>query len=361
MLPADGPVEAEQARLLRQKEARRKGLVLADEAVLQAMDAGEESRFLPVKRSKTGALTGDLATEGQLRQLKDYVFRLLARLVDGIAGGQVEPNPYVRGNRDACRFCAYASACHLDLWGEPPVYRAVSAAEFWEQVEKEGRTMAETLTRAQRAAVENQGGPLLGATAAGSGKTKVLVDRLMGYLCQAQDPANLDEFLIITYTRGRRLGAWGKIGARLTRASGAAPENRHLPQRQVQRLYLAKISTVHAFCGGAAAGIRLCPGAARRFSGSGRAGVPGAAAAGHGNGLEAAYGQIDASPALQAFVDTQGFGRDDRAVPGNCGRHIRRRPVPPPAGGLAGGLPGPAGRAARRGGHPGAGISPTGF
>ena len=93
----------------------------------------------PVKRSKTGALTGDLATEGQLRQLKDYVFRLLARLVDGIAGGQVEPNPYVRGNRDACRFCAYASACHLDLWGEPRVYRAVSAAEFWEQVEKEGK------------------------------------------------------------------------------------------------------------------------------------------------------------------------------------------------------------------------------
>ena len=139
VLPADGPVEAEQARLLRQKEARRKGLVLADEAVLQAMDAGEESRFLPVKRSKTGALTGDLATEGQLRQLKDYVFRLLARLVDGIAGGQVEPNPYVRGNRDACRFCAYASACHLDLWGEPRVYRAVSAAEFWEQVEKEGK------------------------------------------------------------------------------------------------------------------------------------------------------------------------------------------------------------------------------
>ena len=64
---------------------------------------------------------------------------LLARLVDGIAGGQVEPNPYVRGNRDACRFCAYASACHLDLWGEPRVYRAVSAAEFWEQVEKEGK------------------------------------------------------------------------------------------------------------------------------------------------------------------------------------------------------------------------------
>lgn len=66
--------------------------------------------------------------------------------------------------------------------------------------------MAETLTKAQRAAVENRGGPLLVAAAAGSGKTKVLVDRLMGYLCQAQDPANLDEFLIITYTRAAASG-----------------------------------------------------------------------------------------------------------------------------------------------------------
>ena len=40
--------------------------------------------------------------------------------------------------------------------------------------------MAETLTRAQRAAVENRGGPLLVAAAAGSGKTKVLVDRRSG-------------------------------------------------------------------------------------------------------------------------------------------------------------------------------------
>lgn len=138
VLPVDGPVEPQEARLLRQKEARRKGLLLLDEDVLQAMDGSEESRFLPVKRGKTGALTGDLATGQQLDQLKSYVFRLLARLVDGIAGGQVEPNPYSRGNHNACRYCEYASACHLDLWGQPRSYRAVSAEEFWEQVEQEG-------------------------------------------------------------------------------------------------------------------------------------------------------------------------------------------------------------------------------
>lgn len=102
------------------------------------MDGSEESRFLPVKRGKTGALTGDLATGQQLDQLKSYVFRLLARLVDGIAGGQVEPNPTAGAITTACRYCEYASACHLDLWGQPRSYRAVSAEEFWEQVEQEG-------------------------------------------------------------------------------------------------------------------------------------------------------------------------------------------------------------------------------
>lgn len=97
VLPVDGPVESQEAQLLRQKEARRSGLLLLDEDVLQAMEADGESRFLPVKRSKSGTLTGDLATGHQLEQLKGYVFRLLARLVDGIAGGQVEPNPYSPG------------------------------------------------------------------------------------------------------------------------------------------------------------------------------------------------------------------------------------------------------------------------
>ena len=58
--------------------------------------------------------------------------------------------------------------------------------------------MAEKLTPQQKEAVQNRGGRLLVSAAAGSGKTKVLVDRLLGYLTDDADPANLDDFLMIT-------------------------------------------------------------------------------------------------------------------------------------------------------------------
>ena len=58
--------------------------------------------------------------------------------------------------------------------------------------------MADKLTREQQMAVDDRGGKLLVSAAAGSGKTKVLVDRLMKYLEDPIAPANLDEFLIIT-------------------------------------------------------------------------------------------------------------------------------------------------------------------
>ena len=61
--------------------------------------------------------------------------------------------------------------------------------------------MADKLTSEQQMAVDNRGGRLLVSAAAGSGKTKVLVDRLLKYLTDETDPANLDEFLIITYTK----------------------------------------------------------------------------------------------------------------------------------------------------------------
>ena len=107
--------------------------------------------------------------------------------------------------------------------------------------------MAEKLTPQQQCAVSDRGGKLLVSAAAGSGKTKVLVDRLLSYLTDPVDPANIDDFLIITYTKAAAAELRGKIAAKLSQRIAEEPENRHL-QRQMQRLYLAKISTVHAFC-----------------------------------------------------------------------------------------------------------------
>lgn len=172
----------------------------------------------------------------------------------------------------------------------------------------------EKLTPAQQAAVEDRGGPLLVSAAAGSGKTKVLVDRLMGYLCDERAPANVDDFLIITYTKAAASELRGKIAAKLTELLAQRPGDRHL-QHQIQRLYLAKISTVHAFCGDLLreyAFFLELPGDFRVADENECQELRQTAMEAV---LEAAYEEIDRAPSMQAFVDTQGFGRDDRAAP----------------------------------------------
>ena len=108
--------------------------------------------------------------------------------------------------------------------------------------------MAElTLTAAQRAVVEDRGGSLLVSAAAGSGKTKVLVERLFRYL--REEHANVDDFLIITYTKAAAAELRGKIAAELNRRIAEEPEDGHL-RRQLLRVYQADIKTVDAFCAG---------------------------------------------------------------------------------------------------------------
>ena len=174
--------------------------------------------------------------------------------------------------------------------------------------------MAEKLTPQQAQAVHDRGGKLLVSAAAGSGKTKVLVDRLLDYLCDPIHPANIDEFLMITYTKAAAAELRGKIAAKLSERIAQSPENRHL-QRQMQRLYLTKISTVHAFCADLLrefayrldipAGFRVadeteCIVLRERVM---------------DEILNNAYSQDEPDADFHAFLDTQGFGRTDRLVP----------------------------------------------
>ena len=174
--------------------------------------------------------------------------------------------------------------------------------------------MSEKLTPQQRMAVENRGGKLLVSAAAGSGKTKVLVDRLMSYLTDPIDPANLDDFLIITYTKAAASELRSKISDKLTKYIADHPENRHM-QQQVQRLHLAKISTVHGFCGDIL----------REYAY--RLDIPSDFRIAEENEclemmyqvlqqlLDQAYEERLKDEAFRTFVDTQGLGRDDRQIP----------------------------------------------
>ncbi len=173
--------------------------------------------------------------------------------------------------------------------------------------------MAEKLTPQQDLAVHNRGGKLLVSAAAGSGKTKVLVDRLMTYLLDPRDPANLDEFLIITYTKAAASELRGKIAAKLTERIAREPENKHL-QKQMQRLFLTKISTVHGFCGDILReyAYRLDLPADFRVADENECIQMRETVL--ADLLDRAYAQEENEDFL-AFVDTQGLGRDDRLVP----------------------------------------------
>ena len=70
---------------------------MKDEQVLQAMEPSENPKRLCYTTRKDGAMAGDLADREQLKMLKAYVFKILGRMVDEIASGNVEANPYTRG------------------------------------------------------------------------------------------------------------------------------------------------------------------------------------------------------------------------------------------------------------------------
>ena len=179
--------------------------------------------------------------------------------------------------------------------------------------------MAEKLTEQQRMAVENRGGKLLVSAAAGSGKTKVLVDRLMKYIMDPVSPCNIDDFLMITYTKAAAAELRGKIAAKLSEHLAEDPHNRHL-QRQMQRLYLAKISTVHAFCTDLLrqhANILDLPPDFRVGDENECAQLRTQAMQ---ELLDHAYANWMGDENFQAFVDTQGLGRDDRLVPDIIGK-----------------------------------------
>ena len=137
-LSSDGKLDAEEAEKERKAQWKRRGLLLRDESVLQAMEPGEAPQRMCYGVKKDGTLSGDLADRDQLKQLEGYVFRILARMVEDIASGNVEPNPYTRGSsHNACAFCPYGAICHEASVEGRRNYKAMTAQRFWEEIEKE--------------------------------------------------------------------------------------------------------------------------------------------------------------------------------------------------------------------------------
>ena len=134
----DGRMSFEELKKQRMKDMKRRGLLLSDTQVLQAMEPLEDPQRLSYTVKKDGTLAGDIADREQLKMLRAYLQRILGRMVDEIASGNVEPNPYMRGSsHSACTFCPYGAVCHEAEVESRRNYKTMTAQRFWDEIGKE--------------------------------------------------------------------------------------------------------------------------------------------------------------------------------------------------------------------------------
>ena len=171
--------------------------------------------------------------------------------------------------------------------------------------------MSVTLTHQQQAAVDNRGGELLVSAAAGSGKTRILVERLLDRV--QQEHIDLDHFLVITYTKAAAAELRGKILDELNVRLAEHPEDAFL-RRQRSVIYRAQISTIHSFCTALLReeGYRIDLEPDFRVADDGEC-VPLRDQVLE-RVLERHYENLEAEPEFAALADTMGSGRDDRRL-----------------------------------------------
>ncbi len=103
------------------------------------------------------------------------------------------------------------------------------------------------LTAQQNIAATAKGNALLVSAAAGSGKTMVLVQRLMNMICNDEINADITDFLVITYTRAAAAELRGRVLQEINRRIAENPYDKRL-RRQAALCVKANISTIHSFC-----------------------------------------------------------------------------------------------------------------
>ncbi len=102
-------------------------------------------------------------------------------------------------------------------------------------------------TKEQKSAIDTRNKTLLVSAAAGSGKTATLTQRIIASLLDEENPADISELLIVTFTNAAVGELKERIGAAIRKALESDPSNRRL-ERQLLLLPSATICTIDSFC-----------------------------------------------------------------------------------------------------------------
>ena len=107
--------------------------------------------------------------------------------------------------------------------------------------------MSISFTEKQQHVIDARGRNLLVSAAAGSGKTAVLVERIVKLVSDGEHPVDIDRLLVVTFTNAAAAEMRERISSALGDRLAAEPENEHL-QRQMTLIHNAKITTIDSFC-----------------------------------------------------------------------------------------------------------------
>lgn len=174
--------------------------------------------------------------------------------------------------------------------------------------------MAEiNLTPSQKLAIESRGTSLLVSAAAGSGKTQVIIRRLMSYISCGAAESDIDDFLVITYTRAAAAELRGRVMDELSSLAEKNPVDRRL-KNQPALCYRAQIGTIHSFCAGILRENAHVLGIAPDFRVIDEDAADAIKSGVLEKLLDAAYERIEEEPGFRALADTVGAGRDDKRL-----------------------------------------------
>lgn len=107
--------------------------------------------------------------------------------------------------------------------------------------------MAFTLSPDQQSIVDSRHQNIVVSAAAGSGKTRVLTERIISRVLDTNDPVDIDHVLVVTFTKAAAQEMRTRISQALDEALSVNPENAHL-QRQTNLIHNAQITTIDSFC-----------------------------------------------------------------------------------------------------------------
>ena len=136
--------DAKEARERLEKELTMPGWVLADKAVIQAVDSS--GVFIPITFKKDGELDkrsrASVKTEEEFELLLEYVSYVLQDTGEHILSGEIAASPYLQEKSNACTYCLYHAVCGFDLQLPGFAYRRLQGQEddvLLQEMQKAGK------------------------------------------------------------------------------------------------------------------------------------------------------------------------------------------------------------------------------